>query len=300
MTATPHLRPHHPDDLADLLAFIHAHPAADLDDTLLRELLTRLPRSTAHVLDLHLGADRLLVATVVDTLANASDAALLALLALRDHPATAQALTLALTHAEQLAGHGPRRRLEIALPSRLRTYAPQLEQRGYTVAFRQYHMLRPTADLAPAPALPAAFRWIDATPDDIPAYHALVARAFAGIPGTHLADLDTFRAMFERNPRRPRLLLHHERPVGFVKTSLDPDGITGLVHILGRDPDVRGHQLGPALLHEAMRVLAHAGARRFRLEVIAHNHRALDLYLRHGFEVSADEPTYQRDLPAHA
>jgi len=50
------------------------------------------------------------------------------------------------------------------------------------------------------------------------------------------------------------------------------------------------------LLHEAMRALASAGARRLRLEVTAHNRSALDLYLRHDFTVAAELPTYQRAL----
>ncbi|MBL8975878.1 MAG: hypothetical protein JNK56_35070, partial [Myxococcales bacterium] len=47
----PRLRPFHPEAVDDLLRFIHAHPVSDLGSDLLRELLTGLPRSPDHVLD---------------------------------------------------------------------------------------------------------------------------------------------------------------------------------------------------------------------------------------------------------
>ena len=299
MTAEPpRLRPFHPEAVDDLLRFIHAHPVGDLDSNLLRELLTGLPRSPGHVLDVHHGDERLLVATLLDTLVNASNAAVLEILGLRvpRAPETDDILPWLLAHAEQQARQGPRPILEIALPPALHRHAPVLARRGYHVAFTQYHMHRATADHGPAAPLADDLHFRDATLADVPAYHALLARAFTGVPGTHIADLATFTAMFTRNPRRPRLLLHRDHLVGFVKTSLDADGETGVVHTLGRDPGHRGHRLGDVLLHEAMRALASAGARRLRLEVIAHNRSALDLYLRHDFTVAAELPTYQRAL----
>lgn len=296
--ASPHPRPFHPDGVDELLRFIHANPVADLGSALLRELLTHLPRTCEHVLDVWQADDRLLVATVVDTLDNASQSALLDILGLRvpRDPQIDEALEWLLDHAEHLVRSGPRTLLEIPLPTALQRHAPLLERRGYRVAFRHYHMTRPAAPTLDAPPLPANWRWTDATPDDLPAYHALVARAFAGIPGTHLADLPTFRDMFQRTPRRPRLLWHADRLVGFVKTTLDADNDTGIIHTLGRDPAYRGQRLGPVLLREAMRVLA--GAARLRLEVITHNRHALELYLGHDFTVAAEEVTYQRDLGA--
>ena len=297
--ALPHLRPFHPDGVDELLRFIHAHPVSDLGSALLRELLTHLPRTREHVLDVWQGGDRQLVATVVDTVENAAHSAVFAVLGLRvpRDPQIEEALAWTLEIAESQVRAGPRATLEIPLPAALQRHAPLLERRGYRVAFRAYHMTRPAADAVDPPALPATWRWADAAIADVPTYHALVASAFASVPGTHLTDLATFRDMFNRTPRRPRLLWHGDRLVGFVKTSLDADGETGLIHILGRDPAYRGQRLGPTLLREAMRTLASDGARRLRLEVIADNHSALELYLGHGFTVAAEEPTYQRDLP---
>lgn len=285
-------RPFRGDDLDDLLRFIRAHPLATHNDSLLRTLLTTLPRSPDHVLDLHLAGQRALVACVVDTVRNTSDSAVLELLGLDAGPHTPALLTFALEAAQDLARSGPARCLEISLPGALTDHAACLLQRGYHVAYRQYHMIR-EGNPPPPPLRDCGLHFADADLADLPAYHALVAAAFAAVPGAQLSDLDTFRAMFEQTPRRPRLLFHGERLVGFVKTSLDPDGRTGLVNILGRDPASSGQRLGDILLAEAARVLLRDGAERIRLEVAVSNHNALGLYRRHGFMIVADLPTYQ-------
>ena len=140
------------------------------------------------------------------------------------------------------------------------------------------------------------WRFIDADLAHVPEYHALVTRAFAGIPGYNICSLVYFRDMFKRTTRRPRLLLDGDRIVGFIKTAIDHDGQTGHIESIGRHPALHGRRLGAHLLAEAVRVLASDGACQIRLDVNATNRSALDLYLRHGFTVTADEPIYRKPV----
>lgn len=292
----PQRRTFRAEDADDLLRFIRENPASDHDIALFRSLLTRVPRSADHVLDVGLGGERVFVASVLDTLVNASDSALLAIMGYRDHPAGGRVFAWAMEAAERLTRSGPKKILEVPLPVSVRHHAPVLEARGYRVAFTQYLMTRPTADGFAEPSSLEGCRWADATEADLLAYHSLACSAFAGIPGSHLADFDTFRAMFRQSPIVPRLLLRDDEPIGFVRVSLDDDGESGVVNTIARAPAFRGRRLGGSLLFEAARLLAQHGARRLRLEVIATNRSALGLYLRHGFAVAAEEPTYQLDL----
>lgn len=297
----PTLRPFSDGALEPVLDFVRAHPLVPHDGALLRSLLTTLPRSPAHVLDLHLRERRVLVACVLDTMTNASNSAVLEILGLCDGPQAAELLAFTVAAAERLVRAGPVPRLEVSLPGPLARHTPLLQQRGYRIAHCHYHMIRDGADPAePPPPLASGWRFADAGLADLPAYHALLVAAFADIPGAQISDFAGFRAMFEQTPRRPRLLFHGDRLIGFVKTTVDPDGVTGLVNTIGRDPALRGQRLGDLLLWEAARVLARDGARRLRLEVSTSNRSALDLYLRHGFRVAVEEPTYQRNLDAPA
>jgi ribosomal protein S18 acetylase RimI-like enzyme len=282
-------------DLGELVRFALDHPATDADEGQARTVLGRLPRSTEHVIDLEAGGARVLVASVLDALKNASDSALLAVLGYQDGAEGGRAVALALEIAEEIVRRGPRRRLEVPLPGGLRRHAPILEGRGYAPAFVQLRMAR---DAAPEPAAPPpldeGFRWVDLEEEHVAGYHALAAAAFAGIQGSHVAEPGALRAALLEAPIRPRLLLREGRIAGIAR--IGRTGEAGVIQLIGRDPALRGERLGDHLVVEAMRALRALGARRLELEVNADNGAAIALYRRHGFEVEDQEPTYRIEL----
>jgi ribosomal protein S18 acetylase RimI-like enzyme len=150
---------------------------------------------------------------------------------------------------------------------------------------------------APPPApLPDGLRWVSASTADAEAMQALQAAAFAGVPGWYGVGVDATRAMIAEAPIPPRLVRAGDRLVASARVGRGPGGEDGLIHSIARDPAFRGRGLGEPLLAEAMRTLHAAGARRFKLDVAALNRRAIELYLRHGFVVTSEEPTYRRSL----
>jgi ribosomal protein S18 acetylase RimI-like enzyme len=224
-----------------------------------------------------------------------SASALLVLLGFREREGSAEALGRALEAAEDLVRRGPRRQLEVPLPEALQRYAPVLSAHGYAIAFACYRMERP-AEAPPPALLPDGLRWVSASPADAGAMQALSAAAFAGVPGWYGAGVDAMRAMIAEAPIPPRLVRAGDRLVACARVGLGPGGEDGLIYALARDPAFRGRGLGVPLLTEAMRALHAAGARRLKLDVAAVNRRAVELYLRHGFVVTSEEPTYRKSL----
>ncbi len=271
------------------------HPLVDTDTALLRLFLVSTPRSPEHVLDLGAGGERVLVGSVLDTMSNASASALLLLLGFREREGSAEALGRAVDVAEDLVRRGPLRRLDVPLPAALQRHAPVLSARGYAFAFACYHMERPAEAPPPAP-LPDGLRWVSASTADAEAMQAMARAAFADVPGWYGAGVDATRALIAEAPIPPRLVRAGDRLVACARVGLDPGGEDGLIHSIARDPAFRGRGLGAPLLTEAMRGLHAAGARRFKLDVAAVNRRAVDLYLRHGFVVTSEEPTYRKSL----
>jgi ribosomal protein S18 acetylase RimI-like enzyme len=156
-------------------------------------------------------------------------------------------------------------------------------------------MERPAEAPPPAP-LPDGLRWVSASTADAEAMHAMYASAFAGVPGWYGAGVDAMRTMIAEAPIPPQLVLADDRLVACARVGLAPGGEDGLIHSIARDPAFRGRGLGVTLLVEAMRALHAAGARRFKLDVAAVNRRAIELYLRHGFVITSEEPTYLKSL----
>jgi ribosomal protein S18 acetylase RimI-like enzyme len=279
----------------ELLAFCTAHPAADLDPAVVRALLTHLAPSPAHVLDLAIAGQRVMVASVVDTVDNADRSALVALLGCSDDPArAAAALAPALTLAEDLVRTGNRSLVDVPLPVRLARHAPVLFARGYRPAYREQLMARPARRPEDQAPVAAGDRWTDGHAGDAEALHALAHAAFAGAPGWQGTDVDAARTQLRDASIPPRLLWRGGLLAGYVRVSVD-DGI-GTIHVIARRPEQRGRGVGRLLLLEAVRQLHVRGARELRLEVAAANRAAIALYQAHGFAVTGEQVTYRREI----
>jgi ribosomal protein S18 acetylase RimI-like enzyme len=70
---------------------------------------------------------------------------------------------------------------------------------------------------------------------------------------------------------------------GFITTFLDKDASTGRIPHLAVDPAFQGKGVGKELLTRAMTYIKSSGMKLMRIEVLAHNAAALEMYKKAGF-----------------
>lgn len=283
-------RPFDPRRLDALLDFCARRPASPFPPDLRRRLMTRLVSGPDGVIELTRDDRTEALAVAVDAVDSVADCAVLDLLG-GDAPAAP-----ILDAAEPFVARGPRRGLEVPLTGHTARWRATLEARGYRLAYTSYEMRTGEGPPQPAPALPdiagERWRWRVVDARDAEAYHRVIGRAMGPVPGAYLSSFDELRRQIGRG-HPDDLLLCGDAIAGFVTIGGPRDGV-GHVNMIGRDPDFRGRGLGPILLGRALSRLAALGARRFALDVTASNVAALDLYLRHGFEVIEEVPVYRR------
>lgn len=239
-----------------------------------------------------------LVATAVDRINNAADAANLEMLAVRAPIPAAGFMRLVIESAVEFVRAGERRALNVFLsPSSPPVAGAQaleeaLRERGFSHAYDTFEMRRP-GSLPPAEApgpLPAGWSWEALDGRRVDAAHAALAEMFRDALGTSVITLEDFRQAVVSGVAAWRALLDGERIAGLVRCVLH--GAGGEIRILGRAPAYRGRGIGPRLVAEGLRVLRAGGAGDVDLSVETDNERALDLYRRFGFEVVSRTPVF--------
>lgn len=269
-------------DIPELLAFAAAHPVPDLPAGPER-LLGSLVSGPGSIIDLGDAGGRILAAALIDTCANATDAAELLLVGACAGAPDETQVALLLDEAEHCAAQGPRSALEIPLTPALAPHQALLRRRGYDNA---YELIRMSVAVDGSD-LPADTDWCDLDAGSADAAHALVLAAFAEVPGTSTPALAEFRRYTAASPAGTRRVLTMEGAVAAYVHVIPPEapGGVGDVNVIARDPRYRGRGLGGRALREALRRLRAAGAVAARLDVVAMNGTALALYERHGFHV---------------
>lgn len=270
-----------------LIAFATAHPTQPhVDAALARALLQTLPSSEAAVIDRR----PVVVASVIDAIENTLASADLAIVGCDVHALDAVQAAALLEDAEAIARRGPRRRLTVDVPPALEpALGAALRASGYAVAFRSYELEAPVRAAGDAAG---GFR--DVRPDDVPALHALVSRAFRAVPGANVADLDSFARLLAGLTATTRVLFLDGVLAAWVRVFVE--GRVAVLQSLGRDDRFARRGLGDRIVAEGLRVAAARGAEVCRLEVAAVNTRALALYERHGFREVARRAAYVREL----
>lgn len=281
-----------PDDIPTLLAFAADHPLPDLP-TGAERLLGPLAGGPGSIIDLQDEGGRILVATLVDTCANAEDAAELVLVGARAGAPDARAFALLLDEAERSAAAGPRNSLEIALIPAIAPHEALLRRRGYADSYELCRMLASLDGVAGA----TDAEWRDVDPSTVDAAHELLLAAFAEVPGTGTPELAEFRCNAARSPAGTRRVLVLDGAVAaYVQVIPPAEGNVGGVNVIARHPRFRGRGLGERALREGLRLLLSAGAVAARLDVVAVNRTALALYERHGFAVERRQLVLGRRL----
>ncbi len=281
------------DDLQDeRVRFCLEHGPKAFPEDIIRLLVERLVRGPEGVFDARDG-DARLVAALVEKADNEADAADLALLGATGSDAALKRLVGGVVdRASALAATGPRTVLHVALPAPLTGLSEVLETRGFEVSHRSYAMVRRGAARWPQ-RTPPGMSWRPVEADSIDATRAMIIDAFAGTRGTFISAPEDFRRHMLEVAPHIALLFEGDSLVGYVRVKpIAPDA--GFVARVARAPRARGRGLGDVLLREGLRRLTDMGATTVKLDVVADNLSALGLYERHGFEVYAEEVTWER------
>ncbi len=281
-------------ELERVLDFCERYPANDHPRSLLRRLITKNTTSPEGVLELRAEDGGSVVAVVVDDVTSANGCAVLDLGGVKSNRSLPVLLESLLVHAEDFVRAGRRDGLEVPVEPAWTGWVPILEARGYTLGFSSYDMQTSKAPPAQPLELPGPqWHWEPATSEWVQKYFTTMQAAMAPVPGAYLSSIDVFRDTLESKADRDELLIYGSDVAGFVCVKMGPDQ-TGLINMIGRHPDFRGHGLGPILMDRAMRNLRKAGAERLVLDVTATNKTALDLYIGLGFEITQTVRIYRQ------
>lgn len=261
-------------------------------------VLTRIIAGPEAVCDLWRAGERVGVAVSIDNCQTEGNAAELSVfLTHRDDHAGLAAL---LDWGEARARAAGRSNVDVPEWSGLRLPVDVLSARGYRVGHVMYTMDR-GAD-APAvpvpPPLPAGWSWRKVDDTWVRGYYDTVRAAMAEVPGAFVSDFASFAARLPVFDPPPLVLVDHGAPpavAGFLRVTRVADDL-GELSLVGRHPRCRGLGLGPHLVARGLALLAELGLPRARLEVAAGNRRALTLYERAGFAVSASMNVFRRSL----
>jgi ribosomal protein S18 acetylase RimI-like enzyme len=274
----------------EAVRFCVEHGTTSVGERDVRFAMDRLTRGPEGILDVARGRARL-VAIIVERAETAGGAAELVPMGIcGDADEVASLFDDVLVQAESLV-----RTLRVWIVPQLRIVEASLSSRGYREAYSSVTMKKPEGTLRQvAPPGGASFvDWSEAVASSSQV-HSLVRRAFADVPGSIVLHEEELRARLSSSDPPARVLLRDGHLLGVCRTRASgPDG-EGYVHMIARDPDLRGERLGDVLLAESLRILAERGATRFALDVIAHNRAALALYERHGFEVVQSDTAWVR------
>lgn len=109
------------------------------------------------------------------------------------------------------------------------------------------------------------------------------------------AMLQRWMTLWDCAPETSLLLRMEGRPAGLSLGAVRDD--RAWITTFGIHPDFRRHGLGRVLLEAQTERLFDAGAETIRLEVLAENHAAHDLYVKGGFQVRRRLDAYEGTLP---
>ncbi len=128
-------------------------------------------------------------------------------------------------------------------------------------------------------------------------------RCFAGTWGfnPNTAEEIAYRLnMHGRSPQDVILTFLGAHPIGYCWTIVNAEANagsgqnTGLIHMLGVDPDYRQQEIGKTILHNGLEDLKRRGIGIVQLTVDGENPAAMSLYQSAGFEVYAKTEWYEK------
>lgn len=204
---------------------------------------------------------------------------------------------LAAAYRELLPWFAAREPSHVDLLSRDNAARAVVEAAGWRHGKSAFELFRTVDDAPlPEPLWPADVAVAEFSAGDAAEVHELIYRraGWTEIPGHPDRELAEWRELFMNDNVVPDLQVfarREDRLVGVALGRIWEDG-TGWVSQLAVAKDERGRGLGRALLREALRRYAAAGATQLGLSVQADNRGALRMYLEAGLQIDREWMTY--------
>jgi GNAT superfamily N-acetyltransferase len=259
----------------DLVAWCAAHPVPDSDA---ERFLRHLNSGPAAIIDRRAeGA----VCVILDRARSGIGCAPLELAGVR-----AGALTEALAQdlvaaAAAQAGRLGLKGIDLMVTPEWAPYRPGIENAGFAFAYGDLDMLCSAPDWGQDVAVPDGLAWRDLEPPLIEEFLRIYRAAFADLAGVYFADEAEQRRVLTVGRGAIRVLSDGSRILAALRFAPDE----AFLHSIVRDPAAKGRGFGRLVLDEARRQLP---GRPLTLNVVSSNRVAVELYRRHGFEITAD------------
>jgi hypothetical protein len=265
-------------------------------ESLVRRMLTKMVSDPDGLILLKRGPRLISVAATLDTVGNATGAAVLEWLFLESSETSSRVVELTLHAAMAFGRRVGRRRVEIELYPRIQHLSEEFRRLGLTKSYTMVKMCRDQEGALPEFDPPVGCVWTTLSEPIMELYYKTLQECFVGIPGFHLPqELEAFETSQLAMSIPVELLMEADRIAGFASAVFVPPD-RGIVALIGRHPDWKGRSLGPCLLRRSMAMSAARGATVFSLSVAVNNERALRLYREHGFRLECEHPVYGIDL----
>ena len=259
----------------DLVAWCAAHPVPDTDA---ERFLRHLNSGPAAVIDRR---DAGAICVILDRARSGTGCSPLELAGLRPGALTDLLAEALVTAAAEQAGHLGLNGIDLMVTQEWTPHRKNIEDSGFAYAYGDLDMLCAAPDWGQNLAVPEGLAWRDLDSGLMDEFLRVYRAAFADLPGVYFADEAEQRRVLTVGRGAVRVLCEGSRILAALRYSPDE----AFLHSIVRDPAAKGRGLGRLVLDEARRQLP---GRALTLNVVSSNRVALDLYRRHGFEITAD------------
>lgn len=267
--------------LDDLVAWCAAHPVPDADA---ERFLRHLSSGPAAVVDRRGDGA---VCVVLDRARSGTGCAPLELAgcASLDGDLAEAMVSAAADRARRLGLSG----IDLMINDHWAPHRERIEAAGFSFAYGDLDMLCARPDWGQDLPLPDGLVWRDLDSPRIDDFLRVYRAAFADLPGVYFPDETEQRRVIATRRGAVRVLCDGARVLAALRYAPDD----AFLHSIVRDPEAKGRGFGRLVLDEARRQLP---GRALTLNVVSSNQVALDLYRRHGFEVTADRDVLSKQL----
>lgn len=283
-------------DIEELVNFSEKNPwKPQYPKQLVRRFLTELISNQSLVFDFHDQKGRVSAAVLLDKVNNPANDACLEILGLRSDTEPIEILSKFLALAKERTTKN-RSGFQVGLPEDTLVSENLLKQHGLVHYYDTFEMRQ--LDLQKAPRTQHR-EIVNATLADVDEVYGVLCDSFAKSPDTSIPEPVTWKAGFLKSPKSHFYLWQEANKIlGFATLIEDENGDDTEIRTIGVLPEHRGKGIGQHLLNYCLNKTSDLGMKSCHLTVAVTNKKALDLYIRAGFETIEKYKCYRIDLSA--
>ncbi|MGZ3745185.1 MAG: GNAT family N-acetyltransferase [Pseudobdellovibrionaceae bacterium] len=281
-------------NVEELVEFAEKNPwKPQYPKPLVRRFLTELISSQDLVFDFHDRKGRVSAAVLLDKVNNPANDACLEVLGLRSDFEPAALLTKFIKLAKERTPKG-RAGFQVGLPENTPISSKFLKEHGLTHYYDTFEMQQSKLQTAPRSSHDEI---VDATSNEVDEVYKVLCESFAKNPDTSIPEISTWKLGFLKSPKSHFYLWRDAKKIlGFSTLIEDEAGHETEIRTIGVLPEHRGKGIGRHLLNYCLNRTFDLGFKSCHLTVAVTNKKALDLYLRAGFEITEKFMCYRMEL----